>query len=97
MPDWMPQLLLFVFATHLPFFAWRWWRSGEPRYAATSVTFALLTGLYALRVFAPEWSWGGLPLHRWMRIPALLAAALSLGLLLRHALRGRRRVGAPRT
>jgi hypothetical protein len=91
MPDWMPQLLLFVFATHMPFFAWRWRRSGEARHAATTLTFALLTALYALQVFAPEWSWRGLPLYRWVRIPALLAAALSLGLLLRHALRGLRR------
>jgi hypothetical protein len=87
----MPQLLLFVFATHGPFFAWRWRRSGEVRHAATALTFALLTGVYALQVFAPDWNWRGVPLYRWVRIPALLAAALSLGLLLRHALHRLRR------
>ena len=46
-------LLLIVFATHLPLFAWRWRRTGERRHAATTLTFGLLVVTYALRVFAP--------------------------------------------
>lgn len=83
----LPALLLFVFATHLPFFAWRWRRTGELRHAATTLTFALLVVTYALRVFAPQAEWGGRPLHAWARGPALVSAALSIGLLLRHGLR----------
>ncbi len=84
MPDWTPQLLLFVFVTHVPLFAWRWHRTGELRYAATTLTFALLAAVYGLRVFAPDLSLRGTPLHEWARVPALLSAAVSLGLLARR-------------
>jgi hypothetical protein len=47
-------VLLFVFTTHLPFFAWRWRATGERRYAATTLTFALLVVTYGLAVFAPQ-------------------------------------------
>lgn len=80
----MPSLLLFVFATHMPFFAWRYQRTGELRHAATALTFALLAVAYALRVFAPEARLGDLPLHRWVQGPAWLSAAVSIGLSLRH-------------
>jgi peptidoglycan/LPS O-acetylase OafA/YrhL len=89
MPEWMPQLLLFVFATHLPFFAWRYHRTRERRHGATALTFALLTLAYGLRVFAPEASWAGVSLHRAARVPALLSAIVSLALLARHQLRRR--------
>ena len=89
MPGWisMPEVLLFVFATHLPFFAWRYHRTGELRYGATALTFLLLAISYALRVFAPESDLWGVALHRIVRAPALLAAAVSVSLLLRHHLR----------
>ncbi len=87
MPDWWPALLLFVFATHGPFFAWRWHRTRELRHAATSVTFALLVLTYGLRVFAPEASVGDTPLWRIVRVPAWAAAALSLSLLAAHLVR----------
>jgi hypothetical protein len=90
-PDWTPQLLLFVFVSHMPFFAWRWRRSGELRHAATALTFALLSLAYALQVFEPDWSWRGSPLYRQARIPALLSAALSIGMLIRHHLARLRR------
>ena len=93
MPEWTLQLLLFVFATHAPFFAWRYHRTREVRHAATTLTFALLTIAYALRVFAPYVSLGGVPLHSYARAPALLSALLSIGLLLRHLWR-RSRSGA---
>lgn len=89
MPTFPPALLLCVFATHAPFFAWRWRATGERRFAATTLTFALLTLCYALRVFAPEAALAGRPLHEWVRIPALTAAALSIGLALRHHWRSR--------
>ena len=84
MPDWMPLLLLFVFVTHLPFFAWRYRRTREIRYAATTLTFALLVILYALRVFAADAALGGVPLYAHVRVPAWISAAISIGLLLRH-------------
>ena len=89
MPDWMPQLLLLVFVTHLPLFAWRWHRTGELRFAAMTLTFALLVTVYGLRVFAPDPGLRGTPLHEWARIPALLSAAVSLSLLARHLRRKR--------
>ena len=89
-PDWWPALLLFVFATHAPFFAWRWWRTGEARFAATTLTFALLCLTYGLRVLAPELTLGGRPAHEPARAVALTSAVVSIGLLLLHLL-GRRR------
>jgi len=83
----MPELLLFVFVTHLPFFAWKYHRTRELRFAATSFTFALLVVAYGIRVFAPELSWHDHPLFQLVRIAAWLSAALSIGLLLRHHLR----------
>jgi hypothetical protein len=91
MPDWTPQLLLLVFVTHLPFFAWRWLRTRELRYAATSLTFALLIVTYALRVFAPEARLGGTPAYLYFRVPAWACAAVSIGMLLRHHWRRRSR------
>ncbi len=84
MPEWWPILLLFVFATHLPVFAWRWARTRAPRHAATTLTFALLTVSYALRVLAPDAWLGDWPLYTWFRVPAWIAALLSVGLLLHH-------------
>jgi hypothetical protein len=79
-----PRVLLFVFTTHLPFFAWRWHTTGERRYAATTLTFALLVVTYGLAVFAPELRVGGTPLFSLVRVCAWLSAAVSIGLLVRH-------------
>lgn len=84
MPAWWPQLCLFVFATHMPFFAWRYRRTGELRFGATALTFALLSIAYALRVFAPDFSVAGVELWQVARIPAWISAAASLALLARH-------------
>ena len=86
MPDWWPAALLFVFATHLPFFAWRWRCTGERRHAATTLTFALLVATFGLRVFAPGLRVGGAPLYASLRVAAWLSAALSIGLFARHHL-----------
>ena len=94
MPEWMDKLLLFVFATHMPFFAWRYYRTSELRYAATAFTFALLALMYGLRVFAPGVAVNDVPLHAYIRVPAGIAAALSIGLLLWSAVR--RRLSVPR-
>jgi hypothetical protein len=83
-PDWWPTLLLVVFVTHGPFFAWRWWRTREARFLATTITFALLAATYGLRVFAPDAVLAGAPLYWWLRVPAWLSAAVSIGLLIRH-------------
>jgi hypothetical protein len=90
--DWLPGVFLVVFATHLPWFAWRWRKTGELRFAATTLTFALLTVTYALRVFAPEAQAWGRPLWTLARVPAWTAAAVSLYLAGRHAA-GRIRAG----
>ena len=86
-----PELLLFVFSTHLPYFAWKWNRTRELRYAATTLTFFLLTVAYGIRVFAPGVSIGGISLFTISRVPAWAAAAVSIGLLLRHHARRVRR------
>jgi hypothetical protein len=84
MPEWMPPLLLCVFGSHMPFFAWRYHRTRQLRYAATTLTFVLLTISYALRVFAPEATQAGIPLHMYVRVPAWISAVVSIGLLLQH-------------
>ena len=86
MPDWWPRLLLFVFVTHAPFFALRWWRRRELRFLASTITFVLLALTYGLRVFAPELSFAGVALFWWVRIPAWGAAVISIGLLAHHGL-----------
>jgi len=92
-----PLVLFFVFATHLPFFAWRWRSTRERRYAATTLTFALLVITYGLRVFAPQLQIGNAPLFQVVRVLAYLSAVVSIGLLVRHVtvrLRAPRAVGA---
>ncbi|MCH2173798.1 hypothetical protein MK489_23720 [Myxococcota bacterium] len=78
------EVLLAVFAIHTPFFAWRWWRTREIRYAATTLTFSLLVIAYATRVFAPQLRLGDQPLHHSLRVVALSAAVVSVALLLRR-------------
>ena len=79
-----PRVLLFVFTTHLPFFAWRWHATGERRYAATTLTFALLVVTYGLAVFAPELRVGEIRVFEIVRVVAWTSAAVSIGLLVRH-------------
>jgi hypothetical protein len=79
-----PRVLLFVFTTHLPFFAWRWHVTGERRYAATTLTFALLVVTYGLAVFAPELRVGETRLFEIVRVVAWASAAVSIALLVRH-------------
>ena len=95
MPDWWPTLLLLVFVTHLPFFAWRWLRTRALRYAATTLTFSLLVATYALRVFAPSLRVGDLVLHEALRVLAWSAAVVSVGLLVRHHLGARTGASGP--
>ena len=79
-----PQILLFVFTTHLPFFAWRWRTTGERRHAATTLTFALLVVTYGLAVFAPQLRLGDTPVYQLVRVVAWASAAVSIALLVRH-------------
>jgi hypothetical protein len=85
----MPAILLCVFVTHLPLFAWQYQRTRELRFAAATLAFVLLVIAYALRVFAPELAWHGRPLYQEVRGVAWLAAGISIGLLLLHHLAGR--------
>ncbi len=82
-----PVVLLFVFATHLPFFALRWWRTRETRHAATTLTFVLLVITYGIRVLAPELHIGVTPAWERVRVVAWAAAAVSLAMLAHHAVR----------
>jgi hypothetical protein len=84
MSQWMPAILFCVFATHLPLFAWLYYRTGALRYAAATLSFVLLTVAYGLRVLAPELAWYGRPLHQEARVVAWLAAGASIVLLLHH-------------
>ena len=84
MPSWWPTLLLVVFVTHMPFFAWRYLRTGERRHAATTVTFLLLIVAYGIRVLAPDAMWHGVSLFEIARVPAWCAAAVCLGMLAHH-------------
>lgn len=79
-----PLVLFLVFVTHLPFFAWRWRATRERRYAATTLTFALLVVTYGLALFAPQLHVGATPLFQVVRVLAWLSAAVSIGLLVRH-------------
>jgi hypothetical protein len=88
-------LLLLVFATHLPFFAWRWRKTGEARYAATCLTFGLLVIAYTLRVFAPDAALAGVRLHPAIRGAALASAAVSIGWLIVHQASRLRASGSP--
>jgi hypothetical protein len=80
----MPEILLFVFATHLPFFVWKYYRTRELRFAATSITFLSLAISYSVRIFAPEWTWAGHPVHVTIRVVSWLFAAVSIWLIARH-------------
>ena len=84
MSQWMPAILCCVFVTHLLLFAWLYHRTHEPRFAAATLTFVLLTVAYGLRVFAPELAWHGWPLHQEVRVVAWLAAGVSIVLLLHN-------------
>ena len=77
-------MLFLVFVTHLPFFAWRWRATRERRYAATTLTFALLAITYGLALFAPQLRVGDWPLFSVVRVIAWLSAAVSITLLIRH-------------
>ena len=97
LPDWWPKLALFVFVTHMPFFAWRWRRTGELRHAATTATFTLLIASYAVAVFAPDARLANTRIHEPLRAVALASAAVSLALLAAHWLRnGLRRLRSRR-
>lgn len=79
-----PLVLFLVFVTHLPFFAWRWRATRERRYAATTLTFALLVITYGLALFAPQLLVGDTPLFAIVRVFAWLSAVVSIALLIRH-------------
>jgi len=79
-----PLVLFAVFVTHLPFFAWRWRATGERRFAATTLTFALLAITYGLAVFAPQLRIGHTPAFQVVRVFAWMSAAVSIALLVRH-------------
>lgn len=70
--------LMLLFAAHLAGFAVLGLRRRQWYYLALVVTFGLLTGSFALRLFAPGLDAGGEPLHLWLRYAAWGAAAVSI-------------------
>ena len=85
--DRLALLALFVFGSHLPFFAWRWWRTRETRYAATSLTFSLLVLAYSLRLFVPDLRVCEVELHEICRRVAWVSAVFGISMLVAHHLR----------
>jgi hypothetical protein len=79
--------LLAVFAVHLAAFGRLAWLRRERYYAVASLTFVLLVGVFALRLWAPEWELGGHPASRYLRVAAWGSAAVSLSLFVRRRAR----------
>ncbi|ABM60875.1 hypothetical protein [Halorhodospira halophila] len=71
--------LLLIFLAHVAAFGAAGVRRREPYYAATVLTFTLLSASVAARLYAPGWNVADeLPLHEALRWLALPAAALSI-------------------
>lgn len=70
--------LLALFAVHLAAFAVLGLKRRQWYYLALVATFALLTGAFGVRLFAPEATAMGLPLHQLLRYCAWAAAAVSI-------------------
>ena len=81
MPAWLNPLLLVLFAVHLAAFGRLAVLRREVYYAVASLTFALLVAVFALRLWAPHWEIGGVPVHWALRVGAWMSAAGSLSLL----------------
>ncbi len=97
MSDHGLTLLLLIFLAHVVAFAAAGVRRREPYYAATVLTFTLLSGSVAARLYLPDWNMAGaLPLHELLRWLALPAAAVSIvwTLLRVRARRARQRVAS---
>ncbi|MFP4648094.1 MAG: hypothetical protein ACLFMS_02690 [Halorhodospira sp.] len=88
-------LLLLLFLAHLLAFAVVGLRRRAPYYGAVVVTFSLLSGSVAARLYVPEITlFNGYPLYEVLRVLAWPAAAVSLGwALLRLRARRAARVG----
>jgi hypothetical protein len=78
MGDVVAWLLMLLFAAHLAGFLVLGVRRRQWYYAALVVTFTLLTGSFALLLFAPDWTLAGLPAYVSTRYAAWAAAAVTL-------------------
>ena len=89
----LTTLLLLVFVVHLAAFIVLGLRRRQPYYLSLILTFSLLSGAMAVRLFAPGWTVAGdLELAHGLRMAAWAAAAVSIGwTLLRLRARRRRR------
>jgi hypothetical protein len=91
MDERIAWLLMLLFAAHLAGFVVVGAKRREWYYAALIVTFTLLTGAFALRVFAPQWTLAGVPAHAALRYAAWAAAAVSISWTACRLLARRRR------
>lgn len=71
-------VLMLLFAAHLVGFSVLGLRRREWYYLALILTFGVLTGSFALRLFAPGFEVGGASLYLWLRYVAWGAAAVSI-------------------
>ncbi|MBK5936187.1 MAG: hypothetical protein LLP51_04675 [Halorhodospira halophila] len=79
MADHGLTLLLLIFLAHVAAFGAAGLRRREPYYAATVLTFTILSASVAVRLYAPGWSvTDHLPLYELLRWLALPAAAVSI-------------------
>lgn len=78
MNDVVAWLLMLLFAAHLAGFIVLGTRRREWYYLAPIVTFSLLTGAFALLLFAPQWTIADRPAHVAVRYVAWAAAIVSI-------------------
>ncbi len=89
MNDTLSWILLLLFAAHLLGFVLLGLKRRQWYYLALVVTFMLLTGTFALILFAPSWSFAGTPLYRILRYLAWASAVLSISWTLKRLARRR--------
>jgi hypothetical protein len=89
MNELLSWLLLVLFAMHLVGFSILGLKRRQWYYLALVVTFTLLTGTFALSLFAPSWSFAGTPLYRILRYLAWASAVLSISWTLQRLARRR--------
>lgn len=78
MSDWLPWLLMGVFAVHLVAFAMLWFRRRQGYYVALVFTFTFLTLSIGPRLTGVAPLVMGRPLDEWLRFAAWAAAAISI-------------------
>ncbi|MCC6201690.1 MAG: hypothetical protein IT494_01640 [Gammaproteobacteria bacterium] len=90
MPVWLIWFLLIVFVAHLAVFARLALRHRNLRYSLVTLTFVLLVASFSLRLGAPEWTIGRMPVHWMLRYAAWAIAAITISWLIHLKVAARR-------